>query len=376
MLFHDNLYSAPILKIIREPLIVVDNNFCIKHVNAAYYSYFNAKEQDTKGNSLFDIADGQWQNHNLKQQLYNVKTSASSVEDFEFEVQLPELGQRLLSLNLYPIFDIVANEQYILITMYDVTPIRTETSLLEKKIVALEKNIKELSSFNYIVSHDLQEPLRKINTFSKMILDDDESDLSVDSSEHLSRILVSTRRMQQLIEDLLNYSDIGNKDTYQLFDTDLNKILKESLEELSAPIIATGATITATPLPLLRAVPFLLRQLFINLIGNAIKYTAVNTAPIISIESITVNANEVPILRDNAPAVYYKIMVKDNGIGFPNSQSQKIFDPFHRLHSKDKYDGTGIGLAICSKIMAKHQGLITAESSPDNGAVFTLYFPT
>ena len=366
------LYSASIVETIREPLIVLDTDLRIKSANTSFYSYFKTTERDTEDKILLDLADGRWQNENFKNELLKVQYTGINVDEFQIEMFLPEIGERILLLSIRPMLHANLKEQLILITINDISEIHIANNILETKNNALEDVNKELTSFNYILSHDLQEPLRKIHTFSKLIADDYKSKLSVESTEHINRILVSTRRMQQLTEDLLNYSQIGSSDNYQLFDTDINIIIQDGIEELSESIILKGATVKVSELPVLRAIPTLIRQLFINLIGNAIKYSDKNLLPVITIEGKEIEDNE----KHSAHGNYYKIIVADNGIGFPNDQAVKIFDPFYRLHGKDKYDGTGIGLAICKKIMAKHQGFITAESLPGNGATFTLYFPS
>lgn len=369
------LYSASIVETVREPLIVLDSDLRVKSANASFYKYFKTTEQETEGRILFDLADGKWQNANLKEELLKVQSTSKKVENFELEILLPEIGERVMLLNVRPIIDENLDEQLILIAINDMTEVRTINSLLEKNNLELEESNKELSSFSYIASHDLQEPLRKIHTFSKLIADDHESTLSEESTEHINRILVSTRRMQQLIEDLLNYSQIGSSDNYQLFDTDMNIVIQESIEELIESITLKGATVNVSELPVLRAIPVLIRQLFINLIGNAIKYSDIKRLPVITIEGKEIQDSELPSAYGISHGKYYKLTIADNGIGFPNDQAMKIFDPFHRLHGKDKYDGTGIGLAICKKIMTKHHGFITAESSRGNGATFTLFFP-
>ncbi|MDV6167209.1 ATP-binding protein [Flavobacterium sp. DG1-102-2] len=365
------LYSASIVETIREPLIVLDTDLRIKSANTSFYSYFKTTERDTEDKILLDLADGRWQNENFKNELLKVQYTGINVDEFQIEMFLPEIGERILLLNIRPMLHANLKEQLILITINDISEIHIANNILETKNNALEDINKELTSFNYILSHDLQEPLRKIHTFSKLIADDYKSKLSVESTEHINRILVSTRRMQQLTEDLLNYSQIGSSDNYQLFDTDMNIIIQEGIDELRDSITSKAATVKVSKFPVLRAIPILVRQLFINLIGNAIKYSDKNLEPVITIEGKEIEDNEML----SAHGKYYKIIVADNGIGFPNEQAVKIFDPFYRLHGKDKYDGTGIGLAICKKIMAKHQGFITAESLPGNGATFTLYFP-
>jgi len=368
-------YSASIVETIREPLIVLDTELRIKSANASFYSYFKTTEHETEDKILLDLADGRWQNEDFKNELLKVQSTGTNVADFEFKMFLPEIGERIMLLSIRPILHANLREQLILITINDISEIHIVNNILEKKNIALEETNKELTSFNYILSHDLQEPLRKIHTFSKLIADDHKSTLSEESAEYINRILVSTRRMQQLTEDLLNYSHIDNSDNYQLFDTDINIVIQESIEELSESIIAKGATVNVSELLVLRAIPLLVRQLFINLIGNAIKYSDKNLLPVITIEGKEIQDNEMPSAYSISHGKYYKLTVADNGIGFPNDQAVKIFDPFHRLHGKDKYDGTGIGLAICKKIMTKHHGFITAESSPGNGATFILYFP-
>ncbi len=368
-------YSASIVETIREPLLVLDSDLRVKSANASFYTYFKTTEQDTEGRMLFDLANGKLKNEALKQELSKVRSGSGIIENFELEVLLPEAGERAMLLNVRPILSETLGEPLILIAIADMTEVRTMNSLLAKNNLALEESNKELSSFSYIASHDLQEPLRKIHTFSKLISNDRNSKLSEDSAEHLNRILVSTRRMQQLTEDLLNYSHIGSSDAYQMFDTNLNTVILESIEELSEKIAAKGATVNADELRVIRAVPMLVRQLFINLIGNAVKYSVDGTAPVILIRGAEANSDEAPQNTGDRHIRYYKITVSDNGIGFPEEQAVKIFEPFHRLHGKDKYEGTGIGLAICKKIMTKHNGFITAKSTTGNGAAFSLYFP-
>lgn len=368
------LYSESIVETIREPLLVLDSELRVKSANASFYRYFKTAESDTVGKIIFDLSQGKWEDDNLKAVLSKVQSANTKVEDFEFEILLPEIGERVMLLTVRPILNETLGEQLLLIAISDMTEIRTINSLLEKNNIELEESNKELSSFSYIASHDLQEPLRKIHTFSKLIADDAESTLSEESAEHLNRILVSTRRMQQLTEDLLNYSQIGSSEHYQLFDTDLEQVIREGIEELAQNVAAKGATITVSSLPVIRAVPPLVRQLFINLLGNALKYTT-NSAPAIVIEGAQASNDELPNSPGERHVQYYKIAVSDNGIGFSNEHALRILEPFHRLHGKDKYEGTGIGLAICKKIMAKHHGFITANGTPGTGSTFTLYFP-
>jgi two-component system CheB/CheR fusion protein len=367
------LYLESIVDTIREPLLVLDGDFRVKSANSSYYRYFHTTEQQTAGKVIFDLSEGNWDNPHFRDELDKVRSSKEKVENFELEILLPE-GEKVMLLNVRPILNESLGEQLILIAINDMTELRTVNRLLETNILALEESNRELSSFNYIVSHDLQEPLRKINLFCKLISQDSESSLSVESAEQMDRMTLSIKRMQRLIEDLLSYSHIDNSKNYQLFDTDINVIVRESMEDLSEIITAKSAVVTTSTFRIIRAMPVLLRQLFTNLIGNAVKYSVAGIKPSVSIEGAEATREEIAIIG-GSHSNYYKLTVKDNGIGFPSDQSSRIFEPFHRLHSKDKFEGSGIGLAICKKIMVKHHGFITSESAPGNGAAFMLFFP-
>lgn len=239
----------------------------------------------------------------------------------------------------------------------------------------LQESNKELVAFSYIASHDLQEPLRKIHMFTKMILQDTQSSLSAESATHLERIMVSVKRMQLLTNDLLNYAHISNSDDNDAENTDLNSLVNDVLEELKDSITLANASIKVSDLPVVKVIPILMRQLFINLIENALKYRKTDGQPFVNISCSLAEKSEIADLEANPEIDYYKIKVTDNGIGFPQEQAQRIFEAFKRLHGKDKYEGTGIGLAICKKIALRHNGFITAESSPREGATFNVFLP-
>jgi two-component system, chemotaxis family, CheB/CheR fusion protein len=239
----------------------------------------------------------------------------------------------------------------------------------------LQESNRELVGFTYIANHDLQEPLRKIHTFTKMVSKDADNTLSAESALYLDRIMVSVRRMQRLTDDLLNYAHLIDTDIEDFENTNLNSLLNDVLEELRDSIKTTNASVKVAELPKVKAVPVLMRQLFINLIGNALKYRRADGKQVIKISYTKARRGEIIALNASVEKQYYKIKIADNGIGFPQEQAQRIFEAFHRLHGKDKYEGTGIGLAICKKIALKHNGFITAESSPGNGASFKLFLP-
>ncbi len=257
----------------------------------------------------------------------------------------------------------------------DVTKrIAYENQLKDKNIELVRRN-EELDAFNRIASHDLQEPLRKIQMFISRIDDLERQKLSERSAKYFKKIEDASGRMRKLINNLLAFSRIDNKD-YDFETVNLTTIFDNVLDTFSESISHLDITIDVQPLPTLNAIPFLMEQLFTNLIGNAIKYRTKDDISKISVESTKVHGKQIPHDFIKTHAYYYMIKVKDNGIGFNQEDSEKIFELFKRLHTKSEYAGTGLGLAICYKIVQKHHGFIYATSLPNKGSVFTVYLPS
>ncbi|WP_159473638.1 ATP-binding protein [Dyadobacter sp. 3J3] len=231
---------------------------------------------------------------------------------------------------------------------------------------------KELANLNWISTHDLQEPLRKIQIFASKVLDKENPDLSAQVKDSVERMRFAAEKMQVLIEDILAYSRTGN--TEKVYErVDLNNVLNNVVQELSEIVREKNGIITFGDLPVLNIIPFQIHQLFINLLSNAIKFSQDQLDPIINIEVKT----EIPerISGQHDKEEYHAISVQDNGIGFEKEYENRIFDVFQRLHPNHKYPGTGIGLAICKKIMENHSGFIKADSELGKGARFTIFFP-
>ncbi len=247
---------------------------------------------------------------------------------------------------------------------------------LEQKNVALERSNKELTSFSYVASHDLQEPLRKIKTFSNLILEK-EANLSVEGKECFERIMTSAGRMQKLIEDLLSFSRTQiYENTLKLID--INIILSEIKANYQEAIMEGNLKITYSKLPAMYVVPFQIQQLFENIISNSIKYSQPRKKIEIEISSKMVNGERLDFIPTNNPNKkedYLNITFSDNGIGFDQKYSEKIFEIFQRLHGKNEYSGTGIGLSICKKIVENHHGFITATGKLNEGSKFDIYLP-
>lgn len=246
---------------------------------------------------------------------------------------------------------------------------------MERKNVELNRSNKELEQFAYVASHDLQEPLRKLRSFSERLLVKEKNNLSDDGKQIIGKLDGFAQKMQRLIDDLLTFSRVVNT-KFEMKEVDLNKVLTDSRNNLSDNIIKTGASINANILPKIRGYESQLNQLFQNLLSNAIKYSRPDVKPEINIYSAIVDAKDVKNIRPNDRIKqFHKIEVSDNGIGFDNQYAEKIFTIFQRLHGKSEYEGTGIGLAISKAVMNNHNGYINAEGQEGKGAVFTLYFP-
>lgn len=250
---------------------------------------------------------------------------------------------------------------------------RAEKSLQDKN-KELEEINNQLSSFAYIASHDLQEPLRKIQTFSGRLFQSEGDKFSDMGKELYRRINVSLHRMTNLIRDLLAYSR-SNSDEDQVEGIDLNLLFNEVVNELEVKIGEKGAKIENFGLPMLNVVKFQFHQLFLNLLSNAIKFTREGTVPHIIVRTEMIDGRAVLNGLGVIDTVYYHITITDSGIGFDPQYAEKIFEIFHRLHGRAEYEGTGIGLAICKRIVDNHKGVIVAEGRVNEGAVFHIYLP-
>ena len=245
---------------------------------------------------------------------------------------------------------------------------------LQLSIQALENRNEELEAFAYVSSHDLQEPLRKIQMFISRIKEKEDENLTEKGKNYFDIIIDSATRMRILIDDLLEFSKT-NTNNNKVETINLNTILKEVLENLSDAIETSNAEIKSVSLPEIVGVPFQMNQVFSNILGNAIKFSKKNTVPKISIVSGIASKEEISALNLNPDTKFYKIDISDNGIGLIDGMEKKIFEVFQRAHSKQEYEGTGIGLAIVKKIITNHEGAIYAKCNEAQGTTFTILLP-
>lgn len=274
--------------------------------------------------------------------------------------------------NFYiPLKDKDGNVNRIVTIAHDITDIMQANEKLQAVNTELEKSNRELEQFAYVASHDLQEPLRKIQTFTEL------GELHMNDPEVLKRYLgkvsSSAQRMTELIKAVLNYSRLSKSEN-EFVEVDLNNILQNIYVDLELLIQEKEAVINNDTLPVTFGIPLQLYQLFINLITNSLKFS--ERKPEINITFEYVKGKDVNDVEGIAKdRDYIKITFTDNGIGFDQKFSEKVFSIFQRLHSDKRIEGTGIGLAVCKKIVENHQGYITVKSEPKKGSSFFIYLP-
>lgn len=318
------------------------------------------------------------------QRAFNTK----SFPDFTHRLKLKDGTEKII----YSRGDVLVNEAGEVVKMIGTAQDITDQQIAQQKMLErahdLENRNAELQKFAYVASHDLQEPLRKIITFASLLEKEVKGNLSDAAKLYMDKIVQSSGRMQRLIDDILQFSSLrASKEDYKT--TDLASIIKHVLSDMEVKIANTNATIRVGELPVIEAIPSQIEQLFLNLISNAIKFKKENSEPDVEITSTILSAENLTNYRwtdqkNIAHAGYsynwskekfVKIVIRDNGIGFIDAYSEKIFEIFQRLHANKTYEGTGIGLAIAKKIVDNHHGMISAESNLGDGATFIIILP-
>jgi len=287
-----------------------------------------------------------------------------------------KLKKFYLDFEYSPLFDPEGNVSGIMITVNDVTDrvearqrieerVRERTFALEESNQQLERSNEDLQQFAHVASHDLKEPVRKIKTYSHKLQDDFKNLLGDRGNQYLNKIISSTNRMYSMIDGVLNYASVTATEQ-PVMPVNLNAIIDNIANDLEVLIQEKKATLLYHDLPTIEGMPALLHQLFYNLINNSLKFSKTGIDTHISIESQLIIAENRQLAS---------ITLRDNGIGFDNQYAESIFTTFTRLNSKDHYEGTGLGLALCKKIVLRHHGFISARGQADKGAEFTILLP-
>jgi two-component system, chemotaxis family, CheB/CheR fusion protein len=387
------LYAESVVTTIREPLIILNKNLRVRSANKSFYTKFKTNAEETEGKAFFELGNNQWDKPGLRKMLEKMLPEKTSIIDFEVEHDFPTMGIRIMLLNATQILRDNIEEQFILLAFEDITEKRKiDTALklfseeLEKQVLERTYSLKKANSelnysnesleqFAYIASHDLQEPLRKIRTFSALLKDRFNDVLPEDARELIGKIAGSSERMSTLIKEVLDFSRILHGDL-AFEKVNLNYIVSDIIDEFDLLITEKNASIKFDNLPVIEAITLQISQLFNNLISNALKFSKKDIPPVITISSKMLSKEELgkhEAFIQNTP--YCEISIQDNGIGFEQKFSDQIFLIFHRLHGRNEFSGTGIGLALCKKIVVNHNGEIYGDSNEKDGALFRIFLP-
>lgn len=358
-------YAEAIVQTVQNPLLVLTANLQVRMANRAFYETFRLARENTEDHFIYELGGNAWEIPSLRENLNELLVMKSNFKDFELKHFFPTLGELVLDVNAYRLLkDDASNETLILLAFNNLSELLQANK-------ELKKANEQLAEFAFIASHDLQEPLRKIQAFSSNLMRP-EANLNDYAKNYSQKISASSSRMSRLVKDLLSFSllSLGEK---QLVKVDLNATLTDVIEDLQEAIERKQAVINLSRLPSIHAVPIQMSQLFHNLIDNALKFGKQNAIINVAAEGVseeTIAKHELEKGRQ-----YVAISVSDNGIGFDNKYISKLFVLFQRLHVIKGLEGSGVGLAICKKIVEDHKGVILADGRENEGATFTVILP-
>jgi two-component system CheB/CheR fusion protein len=386
------LYAESIIATMREPLLVLDHHMQVKTANRAFYEKFGASEEETEGKSLYSLGSGEWDTPALRAALGLVLSRQARIKDIEINYSIKAGGERIFLLNAARIFRKDNAEQLILLAMEDITEARKQeneqrhfsdelakqvherTASLKEANDALKYSNESLEQFATIASHDLQEPLRKIRTFAAILFKEHRGDIDEETRVLLEKISLSAERMAALIRDVLNFSKVLDASVFE--STDLTVILQSVIRDFDLQIEEKRAVIRYDPLPSVHAVPLQMNQLFYNLLGNALKFSQPGLPPVIDISSRTVPAAELKAHPQlDSQLLYCEIIFADQGIGIDPRFAERIFLIFQRLNTRQRFEGTGIGLALSKRIVTNHRGEIYFLPNEGGGSRFHIFLP-
>jgi two-component system CheB/CheR fusion protein len=346
-------FAEAIVETVREPLVILNQNLQVMKANKTFYQTFRAVPKETEGRLIYDLGNGQWDIPKLRELLENILPAHSTFRDFEVTHEFEHVGGKVMVLNASEIFNPNAQARTILLAIEDATDRKQAEE-------ALKTTNAELQHFAYALTHDLQEPLRMVVNFTELLGLEYAGKLGKEADQFISYSVEGALRIEALLKALLDYWEVSERNQDSLASIDCGAVLAEALLNLQVAIAQSSAIVTSDPLPTVIAEEVLLMQLFQNLISNSIKYRGAETPRI-----------HISAERD---ADGWLFAVRDNGIGIAPQDSDRVFGMFKRLHGSE-IPGTGIGLAICKKVVERKGGRIWVESESGRGATFKFTIP-
>jgi two-component system CheB/CheR fusion protein len=372
-------YAHAIVEAVRESLLVLGPDLRVMTANKSFYENFLTIPEATEGRYIYELGNGQWNLPALMTQLRQVLPEKKSFSDFEVAIEFPNVGRRVMMLHAREVYleepyfktglDITGDfDRLILLVVEDITERKKSDDALKtlnRKLLSVVAELKaayeEMESFSYSVSHDLRAPLRIIDGFSDILLEDHSDKLDDEGRKLLHAIRGQSKRMDQLIMAMLELSTLGRQEM-TLDEIDMKEAAEQIAADLKAIVPERTITIAINDMPPAQGDLTLLDQVLTNLLSNAVKFTKHRDGASIEVGGRVGD-------REN---VYY---VKDNGIGFDAAYADKLFEAFQRLHRQNEFEGVGIGLSIVERIIKRHGGRVWAEGRPDEGATFYFTLP-
>jgi two-component system CheB/CheR fusion protein len=345
------IYAESIVDTVRESLVVLGPDLNVESANRSFYELFEVTPEETNNRKLFELGGGQWNIPELRLLLEELLPQNKNVDDFEVDFSFPRVGRKVMRLNARQLDHV----PLILLAMEDISDRKRADQLL----VQMNQDLKH---FAYAASHDLQEPLRMVTSYTQLLARQYKGKLDPLAEQSIAYAVEGAHQMEMLLKGLRDYWAVNDEEIEENVTVDCNRVLNEALGYLDSAIRESAAVITHDSLPIVKAEQVPLMLLFKNLISNAIKYTRQAEPP-----RIHISARKV--------AGFWDFSVQDYGIGMEEEHLEKIFAPFKRLHSAEEYPGSGLGLAICQRIIRRYQGRIWAESTEGHGSIFHFTIP-